>query len=345
MSNARRRTTETTSPYLQHQLTSSNLPPASVAWLLSFSIPALTINPTHHPPHSPSSTATPSTFLHQLTSSSRGMAPALHHQPHSPSTATPSSYLQQAWHGSFLAPSPHSPSTALTNSINLPPATVGWLLPFSIPALTINCTHHLQQPHQLTSSNRGMAPSLLHPRTHHLQQFHRLTSNNLTPATVGWLISFSIPALTINRNPINLPPATVAWLLPFSVPALTIINPTHHLQQLHRRSSSNLPPATVAWLLPFTINRTHHLQQLHQLTSSNLPPASVVWLLSFSIPALTINSTHHPPHSPSSTATPSTFLQQLTSSNHGVAPALHHQPHSPSTATLSTYLIASRLML
>ena len=40
-------------------------------------------------------------------------------------------------------------------------------------------THHLPQLHHLTSSNRGHAPSQHHPRsTHHLPQLHHLTSRN-----------------------------------------------------------------------------------------------------------------------------------------------------------------------
>jgi hypothetical protein len=84
----------------------------------------------------------------------------------STSPATPSTYLQQlttAW----LLPCSIPALTINRSSINLPPATVAWLLPCSIPALIINITYHQPQLHQLASSNHGMAPSLLHLRTHH----------------------------------------------------------------------------------------------------------------------------------------------------------------------------------
>ena len=82
--------------------------------------------------------------------------------------------------------------------------------------------------HQLTSSNRGMTPSLIHPRTHHPS-----TAIPSTYRQQPWHCSFPAPsthspstALTIYSNSINLPPATAAWLLLFSIPAL-IINLPH----------------------------------------------------------------------------------------------------------------------
>jgi hypothetical protein len=53
--------------------------------------------------------------------------------------------------------------------------------------------HHQQQHYQLTSSNRGMAPSLRHPHTHHQQQHHQLTNHN---AAAAMLLPSAILALT-----------------------------------------------------------------------------------------------------------------------------------------------------
>ena len=131
----------------------------------------------------------------------------------------------------------------------------------------------------LTSSNRGRAPSLLHPRTHHQAHSPSKAAPSLSPLhpRTHHQPHSSSPSLNIYSSTITLtsPP-------PHSPSTSLTITLTQHLQQLHHL---HLHAAAASQRHP----RTHHQQQLHQLTNHNAARCTLL-LLPSAIVALTINS-------------------------------------------------------